>query len=47
MILHRRRHRKNMTDLHQQWTRLQARILTPTSPTGTPLDVLQPKENHQ
>lgn len=43
MILHRRRHRKRMTDLHHQWTRLQARILT-TSPTSTPLDVLQPRK---
>ena len=45
MILHRRRHRKRMTDLHHQWTRLQAHILAPTTPTSTALDVLHPKEN--
>lgn len=44
MILHRRRHRKQMRDLHHQWTRLQARILAPTTPTSTALDVLQPRK---
>lgn len=44
MIRRRRRHRKRMDALHPQWLALQARILT-TSPTSTPLDVLQPKEN--
>lgn len=47
MIRRRRLHRKRMTDLHHQWTRLQARILAPTTPTSTALDVLQPKENHR
>ncbi|WP_158645181.1 hypothetical protein [Tsukamurella conjunctivitidis] len=46
MILRRRRHRKRMDALHPQWLALQARILT-TTPTGTPLDVLLPKENRQ
>lgn len=46
MILHCRRHRKRMAELHHQWTRLQARILAPATPTSTALDVLQPR-NHQ
>lgn len=46
MILHRRRHRKRMDELHPQWLALQARILAPAIPTSTALDVLQPR-NHQ
>lgn len=45
MILHRRRHRKRMDELHPQWLALQARILAPAIPTSTALDVLQPR-NH-
>lgn len=44
MIVHRRRHRKRMDALHPQWLALQARILAPTTPTSTPLDVLQPRK---
>ena len=34
MILHRRRHRKRMDELHPQWLALQARILAPNQARG-------------